>query len=104
MTEQPVRTVKVPADRPGYRPLPLALCDGDCGQQMEDDDEGWLLHFTDWTELVKVADIWGWTVDGDRTWCEEDKPDGVTGELPYAPPAGMDPLPGLEQTTASQAR
>lgn len=77
-------------------PCLMAECDGDCGEQMEDEDEGWLLHFADWKELLASADAWGWTVDGDRIWCEDDKPDGVTGQAPYEAPANMDPLPGME--------
>jgi hypothetical protein len=68
----------------------VAECDGECGCQLDNGD-GEPVHFDGGMgQLREYAALCGWVIDGDRVFCEDDRPAGL-GE-----PEGMDPLPGLE--------
>jgi len=80
----------------------VVQCDGDCGQVIDEFDEGYICHHLTAAEAEKTARAWEWVLVpgplGESVYCPEDRPEGA--ELPPPSPAeqeaaGQIPLPGV---------
>lgn len=71
-------------------PCWTVTCDGDCGEQPEDDEYGWNIHCASLKEAEEFAESCGWIVTRDGgVFCPDDAPDCAVADL-----AVVEQIPG----------
>lgn len=76
----------------------LIKCDGDCGEHIDEADEGFISHCETRQVAEEIMAAYRWSYRGDLVFCEDDAPEGSEIPPPSAAEleaAGQLRLPGV---------